>query len=100
MGPPHLYPEEKFKDYPKPALEPLDHYHEFVEAALGNVEKAGANFDFAGSLTEAVLLGNVANRFPGKTLEWNAEKLKFANNRDANEYLRRRYRRGWRVKGL
>ncbi len=100
VGPPHLYPEEKFKDYPKPALEPLDHYHEFVEAALGNVEKAGANFDFAGPLTEAVLLGNVANRFPGKTLEWNAEKLKFANNRDANEYLRRRYRRGWRVKGL
>lgn len=99
VGPPHLYPEEKFKEYPKPELAPLDHYHEFVEAALGN-GVAGANFDFAGPLTEAVLLANVANRFPGKNLEWNADKLKFTNSRDANKYLRRRYRRGWRVRGL
>jgi predicted dehydrogenase len=99
VGPPHLYPEEKFKNYPKPQLEPKDHYHEFVEAALGNVT-ADANFDFAGPLTETVLLGNVANRFPGKTLEWNAEKLKFANNREANKYIRRHYREDWHVKGL
>ncbi len=99
VGPPHLYPVEKFKDYPKPQLEPKDHYHEFVEAALGN-GKPGANFDFAGPLTEAVLLANVANRFPGKKLEWNAEKLKFSNSQEANEYIRRRYRRGWHVRGL
>ena len=61
MGAPLLYPEEKFKDYPKPDLEPLNHYHDFVEAALGN-GTAGANFDFSGPLTEAVLLGNVANQ--------------------------------------
>jgi hypothetical protein len=42
----------------------------------------------------------VANRFPGKTLEWNADKLKFVNNREATEYLRRRYRKGWHVRGL
>ncbi len=99
VGPPHLYPLDKFKDYPKPKFEPKDHYHEFVEAALGN-GKAGANFDFAGPLTEAVLLGNVANRFPGKTLEWNAEKLTFVNDREATEYLQRRYRSGWHVRGL
>ncbi len=99
VGPPHIYPLEKFKDYPTPKLEPKNHYHEFVEAALGN-GKAGANFDFAGPLAETVLLGNVANRFPGKTLEWNAEKLKFANDREATEYLQRRYRKGWHVRGL
>lgn len=99
VGPPKLFPEEKFKDYPKPELAPLDHYHEFVEAALGN-GKPGANFDFAGPLTEAVLLGNIANRFPGETLEWNAEKLKFTNHRKASDLLRRRYRSGWRVRGL
>jgi hypothetical protein len=99
VGPPKLFPEEKFKDYPKPELAPLDHYHEFVEAALGN-GKAGANFDFAGPLTEAVLLGNIANRFPGETLEWDAEKMKFANHRKANDYIRRHYRGGWRVRGL
>lgn len=99
VGPPHLYPEEKFKDYPKPELEPLDHYHDFVEAALGN-GTAGANFDFSGPLTEAVLLGNVANRFPGKTLQWNSHRLKFDNSSDATALIRRRYRKGWRVRGL
>lgn len=99
VGPPHLYPEEKFKDYPKPELEPKDHYHEFVEAALGNCT-AGANFDFSGPLTEAVLLSNVANRFPGKTLQWDTHRLKFDNNSEATEFLRRRYRKGWSVRGL
>jgi len=99
VGPPHLYPEEKFKDYPKPELEPKDHYHEFVEAALGNTV-AGANFDFSGPMAEAVLLANVANRFPGKTLRWNSQRLKFDNNSEATEFLRRRYRKGWEVKGL
>lgn len=99
VGAPVLYPQEKFKDYPQPKLEPKDHYHEFVEAALGN-GKAGANFDFSGPLSETVLLANVANRFPGKKLEWNADALKFTNSIEATEYLRRRYRKGWHVKGL
>jgi predicted dehydrogenase len=96
---PKLFPEEKFKNYPKPDVGGLNHYHDFVEAALGN-GVAGSNFDYAGPLTEAVLLGNVANRFPGQTLEWNAKALRFTNNREANNYLRRRYRRGWKVRGL
>jgi predicted dehydrogenase len=99
VGAPSLYPVEKFKNYPKPALEPKSHYHEFVEAALGN-GIAGSNFDYAGPLTEAVLLTNVADRFPGQTLEWDPERLRFTNCREANKYLRRKYRRGWHVKGL
>lgn len=99
VGPPHLYPVEKFKDYPQPKLEPKDHYHDFVEAALGN-GKAGADFSFSGPLAEAVLLANVANRFPGKTLEWDPAKLKFTNHKEATQYIKRRYRRGWRVRGL
>ena len=99
MGPPHLYPVEKFKDYPQPKLEPKDHYHDFVDAALGN-GKAGADFSFAGPLAEAVLLANVANRFPGKTLEWDPGKLKFTNHKEATQYIKRRYRRDWHVRGL
>ena len=60
---------------------------------------AGANFDFAGPLTESVLLSNIANRFPGQTLEWDAERMKFTNNRDANRLLRRKYRKGWTLNG-
>jgi predicted dehydrogenase len=96
---PALFPVEKFKDYPQPKLEPKDHYHEFVEASLGN-GICGSNFDFAGPMTEAVLLGNIANRLPGKTLEWNAKRLRFNNSSEANKFLRRKYRRGWKVRGL
>jgi hypothetical protein len=99
VGTPHLYPDSKFENYPKPELAPLNHYHEFVEAALGN-GIAGANFDFSGPLTEAVLLGNVANQFPGRTLEWSAIKLAFTNSEEATDLLRRRYRKGWDVRGL
>ena len=96
---PELYPIEKFKNYPVPEMESRNHYHEFVEASMGN-GIAGANFDFAGPLTESVLLSNVANRFPGETLEWNADRMRFTNNKEANKFLRRRYRKGWRVRGL
>ncbi len=99
IGPPQLHPMKNYKDYPTPELEPLNHYHDFVEAALGN-RVAGANFDFSGPMAEAVLLANVANRFPGETLEWNAKRLRFTNNKDANQYLRREYRDGWKIRGL
>ncbi len=96
---PELHPAGKFANFPRPALEPRNHYHEFVHAALGNGQ-TGAGFDFSGPLAEAVLLGNVAGRFPGKRLEWNADRLRFENGRDANDWLRRKYRRGWKTRGL
>ena len=99
VGDPHLYPDDKFKTYPKPELEPLDHYHDFVDCCLKG-GKPGANFDFAGPLAEAVLLANVANQFPGQTLEWNAEKLRFDNSPEATKKLKRDYRKGWNIRGL
>lgn len=99
VGAPKLYPEEKFSSYPQPELEPKDHYHEFVEAALGN-GATGSHFAYAGNMTEAVLLATIANRFPGKTLEWDPKRLRIKNLREANGYLRRNYRKGWDVKGL
>ena len=99
VGPPKLYPLEKFANYPTPTFEPRNHYHQFVEAAMGN-GIGGSNFDFAGPMTEAVLLGNIANRFPGEKLEWNAKRCRFNNHREANKFLRRRYRKGFKVRGL
>lgn len=99
VGDPHLYPDSKFKSYPKPAMPPLNHYHEFADAAMGKCV-AGANFDFAGPLAEAVLLANVANRFQKQTLEWDAKRLEFTNFEEANKYLRRDYRKGWDIRGL
>ena len=96
---PSMYPEEKYKNYPVPEMVKMNHYHDFVEGALGN-GTPGSHFDYAGPLTETVQLANIANRFPGKTLEWNAKRLKFSNSRSANQYIRRAYREGWKVKGL
>ncbi|MEW6157833.1 MAG: Gfo/Idh/MocA family oxidoreductase [Verrucomicrobiota bacterium] len=95
---PILLPAEQFKDYPVPQVGSVNHWKQFVDAALGN-GKTAANFDYAGPLTEAVLLGGVATRFPKATLQWNAAKMKF-NSSEANAFVRRTYRRGWEVKGL
>ncbi len=92
-------PEEQFHDYAMPSFETQNHYHQFVEAVLGN-GKTSAGFDYAGPLTEAVLLGPLATRFPNTTLEWNSAKLRFKNSREADRFVRRQYRDGWRVKGL
>ena len=72
---------------------------EWITACHGG-PKPGSNFDYAGPLTESVLLGSVAVRFPNTTLEWNAAKLKFTNVTEANAFIHRPYRKGWEVKGL
>jgi hypothetical protein len=51
-------------------------------------------------MTESVLLGCLATRFPKTTLEWDAEKLQVTNVKEANKYVRRAYRKGWEVEGL
>jgi predicted dehydrogenase len=77
----------------------LDHWGQFVDAILGKAT-TGAHFGYAGPLTEAVLLGCVASRFPKTTLQWDAAALKFPNTPEANQYVKRAYREGWEVKGL
>ncbi len=95
---PMLYPDKKFKDFKFPEIESGDHWGEFINAAMGCGETA-AGFSYAGPLTEAVLLGGIASRFPKATLNWNAAKMEF-DQREANRFLRRDYRAGWGVKGL
>jgi predicted dehydrogenase len=95
---PKLFPLDQYAGYKLPEAKSSNHWHQFVDAILGK-DKTQANFDYAGPLTEAVLLGSVATRFPHTTLEWNAKKLTF-NVKEANQYVRRKYRKGWEVKGL
>lgn len=99
VGMPILLPEEKFQPIRWPELEPLDHYHQFVDACLGKT-KTSAHFGYAGPLTEALLLGVVANRFPGQRLEWDAASMKVPNLPDADRLLRSTYRAGFGVEHL
>ncbi|MCE9604606.1 MAG: Gfo/Idh/MocA family oxidoreductase [Planctomycetia bacterium] len=96
---PLLFPQEKFADYKRPEVGSQSHYHQWVDACLGT-GKTSADFAYAGPLTEALLLGVVANRFPDTKLEWDAAKLEVTNLPDANKLLRREYRKGFEVESL
>jgi predicted dehydrogenase len=80
----------------------VGHYKEWLDACKGG-KPAGANFDWAGPLAEAVLLGNVALRvqlrqeLTGKRLLWDPVAFQFANSKKANDFLRREYRQGWEL---
>jgi len=99
IGMPKLFPEAQFRDFPIPKIESIHHWTQWAEACVGK-GKTTAGFDYSGPMTEAVLLGSVAVRFPKTTLEWNAAKLKFTNLPEAGRFVRRQYRSGWEVKGL
>ena len=66
---------------------------EWIAACKGQ-GKALANLDYAGPMTEAVLLGNVALR-AGKRIEWDAKNLRIKNAPEANQFIRTEYRKGW-----
>ena len=95
---PILYPDKKFESFKYPEIASSDHWLSFVDACLDG-GRTTANFDYAGPLTEGVLLGGVACRFPKTTLKWNMEALSF-DLHEANAHVRREYRAGWQVKGL
>ena len=66
------------------------HYHQFVDACLGRGE-CTAPFSYASRLTETILLGVIAGRFPNQTLHWDSKNAKFAEE-EANQYLEAPYR--------
>lgn len=66
------------------------HYHQFVDACLGKGE-CTAPFSYAARLTETILLGVIAGRFPNKTLHWNSATQTF-REKEANQFLSSVYR--------
>lgn len=91
-----LIPETKMQAYQKPAKtlpRSIGHRKEWIEACKGG-KATGANFDYAGPLTETVLLGNIALR-TGEKLYWDSANMKITNVPEANNYIRREYRGGW-----
>ena len=67
------------------------HYHQFVDACLGT-DTTTAPFSYASRLTETILLGVIAGRFPNQVLHWDSENAKFAEE-EANKYLEGDYRK-------
>ena len=90
------------------------HYGQWVEACLAGYGKkeVSSPFEFAGPLTESVLMGNLALRsydirkprpngkenefdYPGRFIKllWDGPNMKITNFDDANQFVKREYRK-------
>jgi hypothetical protein len=94
-----LLPEKEFAGFvpPPPSIpESIGHHKEWIHAC-----KTGApttcHFGYSGPLTEANHLGNVAYRV-GQKIEWDTAAKRITNIADANRFLQRAYRNGWKLK--
>jgi len=73
-----------------------NHYSQWIEAALAcNPKATGSRFEYAAPMTQAILLGCIAQRFPGKELQWDMGNQQFANCPEANPWLKFQPREGY-----
>jgi hypothetical protein len=90
---------------------PEGHYLQWVNACLAGYGKGTTSspFEYAGPFTESILMGNLALRsymmagaggkgHPGrKKLLWDAKNMRITNFDEANQYVKREYREGWKL---
>jgi predicted dehydrogenase len=96
-GMPRLLPSElheKAAKVPKTMKRSPGHYEEWLSACRGGPQPM-SNFDYAGPLTEILLLGVLALRSPGQRLQWDSLKMKVTNLPDLNQFVHIEYRKGW-----
>jgi hypothetical protein len=109
---PQLLPTSKTKEVNVKetlARVPEGHYVQWVNACIAGYgkNKVSSPFEYAGPLTETILMGNLALRawnikgpngrgWPGrKKLLWDAQNMKITNFDEANQFVRREYRDGY-----
>ena len=93
-----LLPEKKFTDFkgPDPFIpRSPGHHQDWVAACKGGAPTL-SNFEYAGLLTEANHLGNVAYRAE-KKIQWNTKEMRATNAPDAEQFIKRDYRKGWKL---
>ena len=118
---PKLYLNDGTTDF-GPETEPDDepeygHQRKWVDACKAGFDSPEhkaltSSFDYAGPMTETVLMGNLAIRsyllrkedskgqmdfYARKKLLWDGENTRITNLEEANQFVRRTYRKGWEV---
>jgi hypothetical protein len=100
---PRIVPEAKMRKYkrPKRTIERIPegadgHEQDWIRACKTG-KPASSSFDYSGPLTETVLMGNLAVRYPNHELFWNGAAMEVTNDKDANAYVHREYREGWKL---
>lgn len=116
---PRLLPTSKMSETTLPketiARVPEGHYVQWVNAAIDGYGKGKTSspFEFAGPFTESILIGNLAirsymmqnpkmkgwgDKYLGrKKLMWDAKNMKITNFDEANAFVKRDYRDGWKL---
>jgi predicted dehydrogenase len=93
-----LLPEKEFAGFkypPRTIPESIGHHAEWLRACKTG-SPTTCHFGSSGLLTEANHLGNIAYR-AGKRLEWDARALRIRNAPEAEQFLGRDYRKGWKL---
>ena len=100
---PRLLPDDAMRAYKKPAktIERIPggengHEQDWLRACKGGAP-ACSNFDYSGPLSEMVLMGNLAVRFPERKIMWVGEQMAVTNDKEANAFLTPNYRAGWKL---
>ncbi|MFN3149916.1 Gfo/Idh/MocA family protein [Bremerella sp.] len=99
----HLLPEEKYKNYEGPAESiprSPGHFKEFVDGIKGGPEPMSNFPNYAGPLSETILLGNLSvwttgESGKGKVIEWDAKNLVAKNAPEVADIIKPKYREGW-----
>ncbi len=112
---PTRFMKEKTMPKPKQKRVPEGHYLQWVNACKEGYGKGvtSSPFDFAGPMTESILMGNLAirswmlknpnlkgwdDKYLGrKKLLWDAANMKVTNFDEANQFVKREYREGWKL---
>jgi predicted dehydrogenase len=96
---PRLIPETKMKEYKRPekTIPRSPGIHQEWAAACKGEGETTSHFEYAGKLTEMMLLGNIAMKVKDKNsiLQWDGPNMRFTNLEEANQYLTKEYREGW-----
>ncbi|MCX6316156.1 MAG: Gfo/Idh/MocA family oxidoreductase [Bacteroidetes bacterium] len=105
------------KTMPKETIKrvPEGHYLQWVNACIAGYGKGvtSSPFEYAGPFTESILMGNLAirswlmknpklkgwdDKYLGrKRLLWDAKNMKVTNFDEANQFVKREYRDGWKL---
>ncbi len=97
---PTLLPTWKMKyfEQPQKTLPRIQGNHEqnWAAACKGG-EPACSNFDYSGPLTETVVMGNLAIKYPNRRLDWDGENMRVTNFPEANSFVHMHYRKGWEI---
>jgi len=85
----------RFQQPPQTLTRPIDELDQWVRACHG-IAPSHASFEEVYRFSEAILIGNIALRVPGK-LRWDAATTRFDGAPEADALLRREYRKGWEL---